>query len=64
MVDIQTILLAIFIAVIYMLLTGGEWKMNRIEQNMIESMSETIDTLKNELSMKGQDYDALLEEVF
>lgn len=26
MVDIQTILLAIFIDVIYMLFTGGEWK--------------------------------------
>lgn len=38
--------------------------MNRLEQNMVEAMSDTIDTLKNELSMKGQDYDALLEEVF
>lgn len=38
--------------------------MNKIEQNMFESMSDTIDTLKNELSMKDQDYDVLLEEVF
>lgn len=63
MVDIQTILIAIFIAVIYMLLTGGEWKMNRIEQNMLESMSDTIDKLKDELTMTRQDYEALLEEV-
>lgn len=37
--------------------------MNRIEQNMIESMSDTIDKLKDELSMTRQDYEALLEEV-
>lgn len=30
---------------------------------MVESMSDTIDKLKEELSMKGIDYDTLLEEV-
>lgn len=38
--------------------------MNKIEQNMFESMSDTIDRLKDELSMTRQDYEALLEEVF
>lgn len=37
--------------------------MNRIEQNMLESMSDTIDKLKDELTMTRQDYEALLEEV-
>ena len=37
--------------------------MNKIEQNMVESMSDTIDKLKDELSMTRQDYEALLEEV-
>lgn len=37
--------------------------MNRIERNMIESMSDTIDTLKDELSTSRQDYEALLEEM-
>lgn len=37
--------------------------MNKIEQNMVEAMSDTIDKLKDELTMTRQDYDALLEEV-
>lgn len=37
--------------------------MNRIEQNMLESMSDTIDRLKDELKFSNQDYEALLEEV-
>ena len=37
--------------------------MNKTEQNMIESMSETIDRLKDELKFSNQDYEALLEEV-
>lgn len=31
---------------------------------MVEAMSDTIDKLKDELTMTRQDYDALLEEVF
>ena len=37
--------------------------MNKIEQNMVEAMSDTIDKLKDELTMTRQDYEALLEEV-
>ena len=37
--------------------------MNKIEQNMVESMSDTIDRLKDELKFSNQDYEALLEEV-
>ena len=29
--------------------------MNKIEQNMVESMSDTIDKLKDELTMTRQD---------
>lgn len=37
--------------------------MNKIEQNMVEAMSDTIDRLKDELKFSNQDYEALLEEV-
>ena len=37
--------------------------MNKIEQNMVEAMSDTIDKLKDELKFSNQDYEALLEEV-
>lgn len=37
--------------------------MNKIEQNMVEAMSDTIDRLKDELKFSNQDYEALKGEV-